>query len=82
MTHPQNPPNTIGELIDEVERIREDLLRLQRELEKLETVETALCDEQKEAQRGTIAPHGEAQSTSHEVDWNNPRCSSLHHLRS
>jgi F0F1-type ATP synthase membrane subunit b/b' len=26
----------IGELIDEIERIREDLLRLQRELEKME----------------------------------------------
>jgi hypothetical protein len=50
MTHPQNPPKTIGELIDEVERIREDLLRLQRLLEKLEIVESSLSgDERKEA---------------------------------
>lgn len=39
MTHPKNPSKTIGELIDEVERIREDLLHLQRDLEKLEIVE-------------------------------------------
>jgi hypothetical protein len=50
MTHTQDPPKTIGELIDEVERIREDLLRLQRQLERLETVETPLSDdEQKRA---------------------------------
>jgi hypothetical protein len=50
MTHAQQPPKTIGKLIDEVERIREDLLRLQRDLEKLEIVETALSgDERKEA---------------------------------
>lgn len=28
----------LGELIDDVERIREDLLRLQRELEKMESL--------------------------------------------
>jgi len=44
MTHAQNPSKTIGELIDEVERIREDLFHLQRELEKLEIVETVLSD--------------------------------------
>ena len=50
MTHAQQPPKTIGKLIDEVERIREDLLRLQRDFEKLEIVETALTgDERKEA---------------------------------
>jgi hypothetical protein len=45
MTHPQNPPKTIGELIDEVERIREDLLHLQRELEKMEIVNGIVNDE-------------------------------------
>jgi hypothetical protein len=50
MTHAQQPPKTIGKLIDEVERIREILFCLQRDLEKLEIVETALSgDEQKEA---------------------------------
>jgi hypothetical protein len=44
MTHSQNPSKTIGELIDEVERIREDLFRLQRELEKIEIVETIVSD--------------------------------------
>jgi len=44
------PPETIGELIDELERIREDLLHLQRELEKIEIVETVVSgDERKEA---------------------------------
>jgi hypothetical protein len=50
MTHAQKPPKTIGKLIDEVERIRENLFCLQLELEKLEIVETALSgDERKEA---------------------------------
>ena len=49
MTHAQSPPKTIGELIDEVERIREDLFRLQSELEKIEIVETTISDERKEA---------------------------------
>jgi hypothetical protein len=50
MRHDQNPPKTIGEVIDQVERIREDLSRVQRELEKMETVETALSGhERKEA---------------------------------
>jgi hypothetical protein len=51
MTHAHTPPpKTIGELIDELERIREDLLRLQRELEKIEIVETVVDgDERKEA---------------------------------
>jgi hypothetical protein len=51
MTHPQNPRTNIGELIDEVERIREDLLRVQRELETIEIVEIALSsnDKRKEA---------------------------------
>jgi hypothetical protein len=45
MTNVQNPPKKIGELIDEVERIREDLFRLQRELEKIEIIETIVSDE-------------------------------------
>jgi hypothetical protein len=49
MTHAQNAPKTIGELIDEVERIREDLFRLQSELEKIEIVETVISDERKGA---------------------------------
>jgi hypothetical protein len=39
MTRAQQPPKSIGELIDEVERIREELFVLQQELEKLETIE-------------------------------------------
>jgi predicted translin family RNA/ssDNA-binding protein len=32
-----NPSKRIGEIIDDVEQIREELLRLQRELEKMES---------------------------------------------
>jgi hypothetical protein len=39
MARSQQPPKTIGELIDKVERIREELFVLQQELEKLETIE-------------------------------------------
>ena len=50
MTHAYTPSKTIGELIDEVERIREDLLHLQRNLEKIEIIQTAVSgDERKEA---------------------------------
>jgi hypothetical protein len=50
MTHPDHPPKTIGDLIDEVERIREDLFRLQRELEKMESLQDVLStDERKKA---------------------------------
>lgn len=49
MTHTHNPPKGIAELIDEVERIREDLFHLQRELEKLEIVDTVVSDEAKKA---------------------------------
>jgi len=50
MPHMDNQPETIAELIDELERIREDLSRLQRKMEKMEIVETALSgDERKEA---------------------------------
>jgi hypothetical protein len=44
------PSKTIGELIDDADRIREDLFRLQRELEKLESLQSvASTDERKEA---------------------------------
>jgi hypothetical protein len=46
MSHAEDPPKSVGELIDEVERIREDLLRLQRQLEKLEIVDTAVSGEE------------------------------------
>jgi hypothetical protein len=50
MVHPDNPSKTIGELIDEVERIREDLFRLQHGLEKMETLQNVVStDEPKEA---------------------------------
>jgi hypothetical protein len=41
------PPNTICELIDELGRIREHLLRLQRNLEKIETVETLVSGDER-----------------------------------
>jgi hypothetical protein len=34
-----NPSKTIAELIDDVERIREDLFRLQQGLEKMESLQ-------------------------------------------
>jgi hypothetical protein len=50
MSHAHTSPKTISELIDEVERIRKDLFSLQRELEKIEIVETVVSDdERKEA---------------------------------
>jgi hypothetical protein len=50
MSRAHTSPKTISELIDEVERIREDLLHLQRDLEKIEIVETVVSDdERKEA---------------------------------
>jgi hypothetical protein len=36
------PPKSIGELIDEVERIREELFSIQRSLEKIEPIEDAV----------------------------------------
>jgi hypothetical protein len=46
--HADTPPKPIGELIDEVERIRENLFRLQQELEKIEVV-NGIVDDRKEA---------------------------------
>jgi hypothetical protein len=37
MAAPANPPKNISELIDDVERIREELLTIPRSMEKLET---------------------------------------------
>jgi len=48
MAHAPAPPKTISELIDEVERIREGLFSLQRELEKIEIVETVVADDERE----------------------------------
>jgi hypothetical protein len=36
---PDSPPKTISSMIDALERIREDLFHLQREMEKLEGVQ-------------------------------------------
>ena len=36
------PPKSIGELIDRIERIQEELLSIQRSLEKMEPIEAAV----------------------------------------
>lgn len=46
MARAEIPPKAIGELIDEVERIREDLTRVQRQLEKFEIVDNAVSGEE------------------------------------
>jgi len=38
MAYTTDPPKSLGDLIDQVERIREELLSVQRSLEKLEPV--------------------------------------------
>jgi hypothetical protein len=38
------PPKSIGELVDHIERIREELLSVQRSLEKLEPIEDAVTE--------------------------------------
>jgi hypothetical protein len=35
------PPKNIGELVDRIEQIREDLLAIQHSMEKMETVKTS-----------------------------------------
>jgi hypothetical protein len=35
----------IGELVDRIEQIREELLAIQRSMEKMETVKTVLSDD-------------------------------------
>jgi len=42
MSRTSDPPKTIGEVIDELEKIQEQLLNLQRTLEKMEPVEAAV----------------------------------------
>jgi len=41
MAKANDPPLTVGEIIDCIERMREELLSLQRSLEKIELVEPA-----------------------------------------
>jgi len=36
MAHSTEPPKNIGELLDQIERIREELLTIQRTLEEME----------------------------------------------
>jgi hypothetical protein len=40
MAHGNEPPKTVAELIDHPDRLREELLTIQRSLEKMEPVET------------------------------------------
>jgi hypothetical protein len=44
MTHRNEPPKPIGEIIDHIERIREELFILQGSLEKVESIDRALAD--------------------------------------
>ena len=46
MTRADKSPKTIGEAIDELERIQGELLSLQRALEKLEPVESLTTPEE------------------------------------
>jgi len=39
-----NPPTTLEPLVDQIERIREELLAIQRKLEKMESANTAGSD--------------------------------------
>jgi hypothetical protein len=39
MAHNIKPPKTLGDVIDDLDRIREELLKVQRSLEKIEPVE-------------------------------------------
>jgi hypothetical protein len=41
MSHSGDPPKILAEVIDEIEHMRERLLSLQRELEKMEPAEPA-----------------------------------------
>jgi hypothetical protein len=42
MANAKEPPKPIGEIIDHIERIREELLNLQKSLEKMESVDRIL----------------------------------------
>ena len=48
MANANEPPKPIGEIIDHIERIREELLNLQKSLEKIESIDRTLdTDNQK-----------------------------------
>jgi hypothetical protein len=48
MANAKEPPKPIGEIIDHIERIREELLNLQKSLEKIESIDRTLdTDNQK-----------------------------------
>jgi hypothetical protein len=42
MANAKEPPKPIGEIIDHIERIREELLNLQKSLEKMESIDRTL----------------------------------------
>jgi hypothetical protein len=42
MANSENPPKKLSDLIDSIERIREELLAIQRSMEKMETRESSL----------------------------------------
>jgi hypothetical protein len=42
MANAKEPPKPIGEIIDHIERIREELLNLQKSLEKIESIDRTL----------------------------------------
>jgi hypothetical protein len=44
MANTKEPPKPIGEIIDHVERIREELFILQKSLEKIESIDRTLLD--------------------------------------
>jgi hypothetical protein len=44
MAKASDPPITLGQIIDHIERMREELLTLQRSLEKMESAEPASED--------------------------------------
>jgi hypothetical protein len=45
MGQADDTPKKIGELVDRIEQIREELLAIQRSMEKIETVKTAMSDD-------------------------------------
>jgi hypothetical protein len=46
MGQADDTPKKIGELIDRIEQIREELLAIQRSMEKMETVKTIVSDDE------------------------------------
>ena len=45
MAKTNDPPLTLGEIIDRIEQMREELLMLQRSLEKMELAEPAASED-------------------------------------